>query len=133
MRGNGNGVDDLKARLAELMPLSPWLYPEDQTADIPARLLAAEITREKIYLRLHDELPYATMVVTESWKDHKDGAVRIERDRFRIRQQGHVDRRVLLNLNKRSDLGLIPNLTSVKIDKLGQLYIAPQFHVRRYA
>ena len=55
---NGSGVEDLKARLAELMPEGPWLYPEDQAADIPSRLLAAEITREKIYLRLHQELPY---------------------------------------------------------------------------
>ena len=76
---NGNGVDDLKARLAELMPEGPWLYPEDQTADLPARLLAAEITREKVYLRLHEELPYAASVETTAFTDvAKDGGVRIE-------------------------------------------------------
>jgi len=60
------------------MPEGPWLYPEDQAADIPSRLLAAEITREKIYLRLHDELPYASAVETEKWEDRKDGSVRID-------------------------------------------------------
>lgn len=75
---DGNGVDDLKARMAELMPEGPWLYPEDQTADIPARLLAAEITREKLYLRVHEELPYAASVDTVSFEEKKDGSVRIE-------------------------------------------------------
>lgn len=75
---DGSGVDDLKKRLAELMPEGTWLYPEDQTADIPARLLAAEITREKLYLRVHEELPYAAAVETTAFSDHKDGGVRIE-------------------------------------------------------
>jgi GTP-binding protein Era len=75
---DGNGVEDLRARLAELMPEGPWLYPEDQTADIPARLLAAEITREKLYLRVHEELPYAASVETVSFEEKKDGSVRIE-------------------------------------------------------
>jgi GTP-binding protein Era len=79
---NGSGVDDLKARLAELMPLGPWLYPEDQSADIPARLLAAEITREKIYLRLHEELPYAASVETTAFTETKDGGSRIEQTIF---------------------------------------------------
>ena len=74
----GSGVDDLKAHVAGLLPSGPWLYPEDQIADLPVRLLAAEITREKLYLRLHDELPYASTVETESWKQQKDGSVRIE-------------------------------------------------------
>ena len=74
----GSGVDDLKKRLAELMPAGPWLYPEDQTADLPARLLAAEITREKLYLRVHEELPYAAAVETTSFTEAKGGAVRIE-------------------------------------------------------
>ena len=56
----------------------PWLYPEDQAADIPSRLLAAEVTREKIYLRLHDELPYASAVETEKWEERKDGSVKID-------------------------------------------------------
>lgn len=74
----GGGVKQLKARLAALMPESPWLYPEDQVADLPSRLLAAEITREKLYLRLHEELPYASMVETEAWRPLKDGSLRIE-------------------------------------------------------
>ncbi|CAN7336436.1 GTPase Era [Phenylobacterium sp. LjRoot164] len=75
---DGQGVDDLKARLAELMPESPWLYPEEQTADLPARLLAAEITREKLFLRVHEELPYAAAVETTAFQERKDGSVRIE-------------------------------------------------------
>ena len=75
---DGQGVDDLKARLAALMPESPWLYPEDQTADLPARLLAAEITREKLFLRVHDELPYAATVETTAFQERPDGSVRIE-------------------------------------------------------
>ena len=75
---NGSGVEDLKARLAELMPEGPWLYPEDQAADLPARLLAAEITREKLYLRLHEELPYAASVETTAFTETKDGGSRIE-------------------------------------------------------
>jgi GTP-binding protein Era len=74
----GSGVDDLKARLGALMPEGPWLYPADQTADLPVRMLAAEITREKIYLRVHEELPYAAAVETTAFKEAKDGAVRIE-------------------------------------------------------
>ena len=75
---DGAGVDDLKTRLAALMPENPWFYPEDQTADLPARLLAAEITREKVYLRVHEELPYAAAVETTKFEDHKGGGVRIE-------------------------------------------------------
>ncbi|WP_374533312.1 GTPase Era [Phenylobacterium sp.] len=75
---DGAGVDDLKTRLAELMPESPWLYPEEQTADLPARLLAAEITREKLFLRVHEELPYAATVETTAFQERKDGSVRIE-------------------------------------------------------
>jgi GTP-binding protein Era len=78
----GEGLPELKSYCAEAMPPGPWLYPEDQLADIPSRLLAAEITREKIYLRLHDELPYSSAVVTESWKEQKDGSVRIDQTIF---------------------------------------------------
>ena len=74
----GAGVEDLTARLVELMPEGPWLYPVDQTADLPVRLLAAEITREKIYLRVHEELPYAAAVETTSFEERKDGSLRIE-------------------------------------------------------
>ncbi|MBU3888266.1 MULTISPECIES: GTPase Era [Methylosinus] len=75
---NGDGVADLKAELAALMKPSPWLYPEDQLSDAPLRLLAAEITREKIFERLHDELPYQSTVETDSWQNQKDGSARIE-------------------------------------------------------
>jgi len=74
----GSGVEDLKARLAAAMPDGPWLYPADQTADLPQRLFAAEITREKIYLRLHDELPYAAAVETTAFTEAKRGALRVE-------------------------------------------------------
>ncbi|WP_310541373.1 GTPase Era, partial [Phenylobacterium sp.] len=74
----GAGVEDLTKRLVELMPEGPWLYPADQTADLPVRLLAAEITREKIYLRVHEELPYAAAVETTSFEERKDGSLRIE-------------------------------------------------------
>ena len=75
---SGDGVEDVARWVAARMPEGPWLYPEDQAADIPLRLLAAEITREKIYHRLHDELPYASAVETEKWEERKDGSVRIE-------------------------------------------------------
>jgi GTP-binding protein Era len=71
-------VEDLKARLAALVPPGPWFYPEDQAADMPQRLQAAEITREKIYLRLHEELPYSASVETTAFTEMRDGAVRIE-------------------------------------------------------
>lgn len=74
----GHGVADLRTTLAQQMQDGPWLYPEDQIADLSMRLLAAEITREKLYLRLHDELPYASTVETETWTEKKDGSVRIE-------------------------------------------------------
>jgi GTP-binding protein Era len=75
---DGSGVDDLKRRLGELIPEGPWFYPADQSADIPARLLAAEITREKVYLRVHEELPYAASVETTGFEERADGSVRIE-------------------------------------------------------
>jgi GTP-binding protein Era len=74
----GDGVPDLLKYLAEKVPLGPWLYPEDQISDLPMRMLAAEITREKVFLRLHDELPYSSTVETEAWKELKKNAVRIE-------------------------------------------------------
>jgi GTP-binding protein Era len=75
---SGDGVADLKGFLAAHVPAGPWLYPEDQISDAPLRQLAAEITREKLYLRLHQELPYQSTVETEVWKELRDGAVRIE-------------------------------------------------------
>jgi len=74
----GDGVADLKRWFAAQVPAGPWLYPADQISDAPARQLAAEITREKLYLRLHQELPYQSTVETDVWKELRDGAVRIE-------------------------------------------------------
>lgn len=74
----GSGCDDLLDWLAAALPEGPWFYPEDQISDLPMRQLAAEITREKLYLRLHEELPYSSHVETEKWEERKDGSVRIE-------------------------------------------------------
>lgn len=75
---NGDGVGRLRTRLAAMMKPGPWLYPEDQVSDAPLRSLAAEITREKLFTRLHDELPYQSHVETEQWKTLTDGSARIE-------------------------------------------------------
>jgi GTP-binding protein Era len=74
----GDGVDDLLAHLAAGAPEGPWMFPEDQISDMPERLLAAEITREKLYLQLRQELPYAATVETETWTEMDDGSARIE-------------------------------------------------------
>lgn len=74
----GSGCRDLLDYLAKRLPEGPWYYPEDQISDLPMRQLAAEITREKLYLRLHQELPYSSHVETEKWEEKKDGSVRIE-------------------------------------------------------
>lgn len=74
----GSGCKDLMDYLATTLPEGPWYYPEDQISDLPMRQLAAEITREKLFLRLHQELPYASHVETEKWEERKDGSVRIE-------------------------------------------------------
>ncbi len=75
---NGSGTADLRKYLAERMPEGPWLYPEDQVADVQLRFMASEITREKLYNRLHDELPYQSTVETEGWEERKDGSVKID-------------------------------------------------------
>lgn len=75
---SGDGVADVRRWLAEHVPAGPWHYPEDDVSDAPLRQLAAEITREKLYLKLHQELPYQSTVETETWTERKDGSVRIE-------------------------------------------------------
>ncbi|WP_156373797.1 MULTISPECIES: GTPase Era [unclassified Rhizobium] len=75
---NGSGCEDVLDYLAMKLPEGPWYYPEDQISDLPMRQLAAEITREKLFLRLHQELPYSSHVETEKWEERKDGSVRIE-------------------------------------------------------
>ncbi|MCA3557029.1 MAG: GTPase Era [Rhodobacter sp.] len=84
----GYGVADLKAWLAGQLPAGPWLYPEDQIADLPLRMIAAEITREKLTLRLHRELPYQLTVETENWEDRPDGSTRIDQDIY-VARDGH--------------------------------------------
>jgi GTP-binding protein Era len=84
----GHGVDDLRRWLAGEMPEGPWLYPEDQIADLPMRMIAAEMTREKLTLRLHQELPYQLTVETETWEEKKDGSARIEQVIY-VARDGH--------------------------------------------
>ena len=79
---SGDGVDDIRKTLAEMVPPGPYLYPEDQMSDAPMRQLAAEITREKIYQKLHQELPYQSTVETDKWEERKDKSVRIEQTIF---------------------------------------------------
>ncbi|QIE46967.1 GTPase Era [Pseudohalocynthiibacter aestuariivivens] len=84
----GHGVDALRQWLAEMVPEGPWLYPEDQIADLPMRMIAAEITREKLTLRLHQELPYQLTVETENWEERQDGSARIDQIVY-VMRDGH--------------------------------------------
>ena len=84
----GHGTDTLKDWLADQLPAGPWLYPEDQIADLPMRNIAAEITREKLTLRLHQELPYELTVETENWEERKDGSARIDQIIY-VARDGH--------------------------------------------
>lgn len=82
----GDGVDDLKRYLVTALPQGPWLFPEDQLSDMPERVIAAEVTREQVFMQLRDELPYGSTVETERWEDKKDGSARIEQVIFVQRQ-----------------------------------------------
>lgn len=84
----GHGVEALQTWLAGALPIGPWLYPEDQIADVPMRMLAAEVTREKLMLRLHQELPYALTVETEGWEERRDGSVKIDQIIY-VTRDGH--------------------------------------------
>ena len=84
----GYGVNDLRGWLEDKLPEGPWLYPEDQIADLPMRMIAAEMTREKLTLRLHQELPYQLTVETENWEERKDGSARIEQVIY-VTRDGH--------------------------------------------
>lgn len=84
----GYGVDDLREWLAAELPEGPWFYPEDQIADLPMRMIAAEMTREKLTLRLHEELPYQLTVETEKWEDRADGSTRIDQVVY-VARDGH--------------------------------------------
>jgi GTP-binding protein Era len=85
---NGDGVDQLAGLLSSKMPEGPFLFPADQAADIPVRLLAAEVTREKLMLRLHQEIPYQLTVETEAWEQHKNGSVKVEQ-MIHVSREGH--------------------------------------------
>jgi GTP-binding protein Era len=84
----GHGVDALKEWLTGEVPAGPWLYPEDQIADLPLRMIAAEMTREKLTLRLHQELPYQLTVETENWEERKDGSCKIDQLVY-VMRDGH--------------------------------------------
>ena len=84
----GEGSKEVLSYLAKNLPKGPWLYPEDDITDLPARLLAAEITREQIFMRLHQELPYATTVETEEWTERDDGAIVINQTIY-LKKAGH--------------------------------------------
>jgi GTPase len=93
---SGDGVDDLRRKLAEMVPAGPFHYPEDQMSDAPMRHLAAEITREKIFRQLHQELPYQSTVETDSWTERKDKSIRIEQTIFVERES---QRKIVLGKN----------------------------------
>ena len=84
----GHGVADMMGWLGDNLPEGPWLYPEDQIADLPLRMIAAEMTREKLTLRLHQELPYQLTVETENWEERKDGSARIDQMIY-VTRDGH--------------------------------------------
>lgn len=102
----GDGTDDLFDYLAGAVPEGPWHYPEDQMADVTQRVMAAEITREQVYLRLHQELPYAIAVETESWKEQKDGSVRIEQ---------------IIHVERDSQKGIVIGKGGRTLKKIGEL------------
>ena len=115
----GHGVDHLRKWLAEQLPEGPWLYPEDQIADLPMRMIAAEITREKLTLRLHQELPYQLTVETESWEERKDGTARIDQIIY-VSRDGHKG--IVLGHKAPSDLVVLPQgcgLLNVRDELLG--------------
>jgi len=114
---NGSGVDDLKTYLARQVPPGPWHFPEDEVSDAPLRLLAAEITREKIYARLHDELPYRTAVETTAWQEKKNG-VRIEQTIFVERDS---QKRIVLGKGGQ----MIKQLSSESRQELAQILEQP--------
>jgi GTP-binding protein Era len=109
----GDGVEDLAARLCASAKPGPWLYPDDQVADAPSRVLAAEITREKLMLRLHDEIPYEAMVETESWTERKDGSVRVDQTVYVARES---QRRIAIGEGART-IKLIGQLAREELEK----------------
>jgi GTP-binding protein Era len=101
----GSGVGDLRADLARRMPAGHWAYPEDQLADMPVRLLAAEFTREQLFLQLFDELPYSLMVETEKWEEFKNGSVKIDQ---------------IITIQRESQRAIVLGKGGAKIRKIGE-------------
>ena len=114
----GDGVADLKAYLAEAVPAGPWLFPEDQLTDVSLRHVAAEITREKLFMRLHDELPYSLTVETADWKELKDGSIRIEQTIYVMRES---QRKILLGAKGAT----IKEISMAAREEIGQMVDAP--------
>jgi GTP-binding protein Era len=114
----GEGVRDVKAWLAKNVPSGPWLYPADQLTDAPLRQLAAEITREKVYLYLHDELPYRSTVETDEWKKLKDGSIRIAQTIYVEREN---QRKIVLGKNGR----MIKTIGASARGEIGAMVEAP--------
>ncbi len=110
----GDGVDELQQWLAEAMPRGPWLYPEDQISDAPVRFLAAEITREKLFLRLREELPYELMVETESWEQRRDGSIKVNQV-IMVQRESH--KKIILG-DKGSQLKAIGSTARREIAKM---------------
>jgi GTP-binding protein Era len=114
----GDGVADLKSYLAEAVPLGPWLFPEDQLTDVSLRHAAAEITREKLFMRLHDELPYSLTVETADWKELKDGSVRVEQTIYVMRES---QRKILLGAKGAT----IKEISMAAREEIGEMVGAP--------
>jgi GTP-binding protein Era len=114
----GEGVRDVQAWLVNSVPPGPWLYPEDQLTDAPLRQLAAEITREKVYLYLHDELPYRSTVETDEWKKLKDGSIRIAQTIYVEREN---QRKIVLGKNGR----MIKTISASARSEIGAMIEVP--------
>lgn len=114
----GDGIAELKAYLAKAVPEGPWLFPEDQLTDVSLRQAAAEITREKLFLRLHEELPYRLTVETTDWKELKDGSIRIEQTIY-VEREGH--RKIVLGAKGQT----IKEIGSTARAEIGELAGAP--------
>ncbi len=102
---NGKGVKDLASYLADILPKEPWIYPEDQMSNMPMRLMAAEITREKVFHQVHEEIPYSVFVETEDWEDFDNGSVKISQ---------------IIYVQKNSQKGIILGKGGSKIKAIGQ-------------
>ncbi len=122
----GDGIERLREALAQRMPPSPWLYPEDQVSDAPLRMLAAEITREKIYDRLHEELPYRSTVETDQWQVRPDGSVRIEQTIFVERES---QRSIVLGKNGQT-IKAIGQAARIEICEVAEAKVHLFLHVK---